>query len=61
MNSDIDAQCRHMIAMVSTFEQACSMAATTDDGHISSDEEKALRKIRASAKRFKDELSKVTK
>ena len=32
MNSYIDAQCRNMIAMVSTFEQACTMAAMKDNG-----------------------------
>ncbi len=61
MNSYIDAQCRNMIAMVSTFEQACTMAAMKDNGKISTEEEKSLKKIRASAKKFKEELSKITR
>ena len=59
MNYYIDAQCKNMIAMVNTFEQACTMAATKDDGALSKEEEKKLKKIRAAAKRFKDELNKI--
>lgn len=59
MNYYIDAQCKNMIAMVNTFEQACTLAAREDDGTISKDEEKQLKKIRAAAKKFKDELSKI--
>lgn len=59
MNHYIDAQCKHMIAMVNTFEQACQMAITEDDGSISKEEEKALKKIRAASKRFKTELNKI--
>lgn len=59
MNYYIDAQCKNMIAMVSTFEQACIMAASKDDGTTSKEEEKQLKKIRAAAKKFKDELSKI--
>lgn len=59
MNYYIDAQCKNMIAMVKTFEQACTMAATKDDGTLSKEEEKQLKKIRAAAKRFKDKLNKI--
>lgn len=59
MNYYIDAQCKNMIAMVNTFEQACTMAASKDDGTISKEEEKQLKKIHAAAKKFKDELSKI--
>lgn len=59
MNIYIDAQCKNMIAMVNTFEHACLIAATKDDGKISKDEEKVLKKITAATKRFKDDLSKL--
>lgn len=61
MNSYMDAQCRHMIAMVDTFMNACKMAATQDDGLTSRDEEKALRKINSAAEKFKTELTKLSK
>lgn len=60
MNSYMDAQCRHMIAMIDTFENACKMASTQDDGLTSKDEEKALKKITAAAERFKAELNKLS-
>lgn len=59
MNHYIDAQCKNMIATVNTFEYACQLAATKDDGIISKEEEKQLKKIMSAAKRFKDELSKI--
>lgn len=48
-----------MITMVETFEQACKLAALKDDGTISREEEKALRKISKTAEKFKAELSKI--
>ena len=48
-----------MQAMVSTFEHSCEMAAMKDDGKISRDEEKQLKKIKAAAQAFKKELEKV--
>lgn len=59
MNYYIDAQCKNMIAMVNTFEQACIMAARKNDGTISKNEEKQLKKIRAATKSFKDKLSRI--
>lgn len=59
MNMYIDAQCKNMIAMVSTFEHACEMAAKQDDGKISKEEEKSLQKIRNAAQKFKVELGKI--
>lgn len=59
MNTFIQAQCRNMILMVQTFEQACNMAAQKDDGKISKEEEKALKAIRAAADKFKNELRKI--
>ena len=59
MNAFIQAQCRNMIMMVKTFEQACKMAAQKDDGKISREEEKALMSITAAAEKFKKELTKI--
>lgn len=61
MNSYIDAQCKHMVALVSTFEQACELAAIEDDGQVSPEEKRTLKKIKASAQKFKIELDKLNK
>ena len=60
MNSYIDAQCRHMIAMVQTFEDACHFSAKKDDNKVSKDEEKTLRKIKKASDHFKRDLEKIT-
>lgn len=59
MNTYIDAQCKNMIAMVRTFETACKIAATKDDGSTSKAEEKQLRKVRDAAQKFIKELEKI--
>ena len=59
MNAFIQSQCRNMIMMVKTFEQACQMAAQKDDGKISREEEKTLKAINAAAEKFKKELNKI--
>ena len=57
MNTYIHAQILNMQAMVSTFERSCEMAATKDDGKISRDEEKQLKKIKTAAQAFQKELA----
>lgn len=59
MNFYIDAQIVNMKAMVKTFEQSCRMAATKDDGKISPEEEKVLKKISAASQKFIKELDKL--
>lgn len=59
MNYHIDAQIINMKAMVKTFEQSCRMAATKDDGRISPEEEKILKKISAASQRFLKDLDKI--
>lgn len=59
MNTYIHAQILNMQAMVSTFECSCEMAATKDDGKISRDEEKQLKKIKTAAQAFQKELERV--
>lgn len=56
MNHYINAQITNMKAMVKTFQQSCRMAAVQDDGTISREEEKLLKKINAAAERFTKEL-----
>ena len=56
VNSFLEMQIKNMIVTVQGFEQACQIAAMQDDGLISKAEEKALRKVRASAAAFMSEL-----
>lgn len=59
MNYYINAQCRNMIAMVNTFLQACETAAKQDDGSMSKDELKKLKRITKAADAFKAELNRM--
>ena len=57
MNSYITAQIRNMEIMLMTFEQACKLAATQDDGRISKEEEILLKKIKDASTKFKIRLT----
>ena len=59
MNHYIDAQCRTMIAMVDAFENSCELAAGQDNGKISKDEAKTIKRIKDSAQKFKNDLSRI--
>lgn len=59
MNYHIEAQIMNMKAITKTFEQSCRMAATKDDGKISPEEEKILKKISAATQKFIKELDKL--
>ena len=59
MNSYIHAQILNMIAMVRVFEQSCQSAATKDDGKISREEEKQLKKIKIASPKFIKELENI--
>lgn len=59
MNFYIDTQIINMKAMVRNFEQSCRVAATKDDGKISPEEEKILKKINAASQKFIKELDKL--
>ena len=59
MNTFMDAQCKNIIALVSTFEMACEMAAKQDDGKISKEEAVMLKKIRGASQKFKTEIGKL--
>lgn len=59
MNHYIDAQCKNMIAMIHAFERSCELAATQDDGKMSKEEAKTIKKIKESAQKFRTELNKI--
>mgnify|MGYP004630272755 FL=1 len=59
MNHYIHAQILNMQAMTKTFLQSCEMAATKDDGQISKDEAKQLKKIKAATEQFCKELERI--
>lgn len=59
MNSYINAQILNMVTMTKTFEQACELAAIKDDGKLSKDEEKMLKKIKSASAKFRKELETV--
>ena len=60
MNPYLTAQILNAQAMARNFEQACHQAAKQDDGRISKEEEKALRKIHAITARFIKDLDKLS-
>lgn len=59
MNSYIDAQCKNMLFTVDTFVQACQLAAMKDDGQVSKEEQKALKRIILAAEKFKSKIRKI--
>ena len=59
MISYIKAQILNITTMTKTFEQACEMAAMKDDGKISREEEKQLKKIKAASQKFRKELESI--
>ena len=57
MNSYIAMQILNAQSMAKNFLQSCNQAAKQDDGKISKEEEKTLKKIHAITERFINELS----
>ena len=55
-NPFLKAQCQNMIALTTAFSQACDFAVLEDDGQVSREEAKKLKKIRAAIERFQQEL-----
>lgn len=60
MNTYIATQIFNAQAMARNFEQACEQAAKQDDGKISKDEEKTLKKIHAITAQFINDLNKLS-
>lgn len=61
MNSYIHAQILNMLAMTKTFEQSCRMAVMQDDGKISAEETKIIKKISSASEKFRKELESISK
>lgn len=59
MNTYVNAQILNMITITNTFEQACEMAYTQNDGTISKEEAHQLKKIKAAVQRFRKDLEKI--
>ncbi len=59
MNTYISAQILNMITMTKTFEQACELASTQNDGISSREEKKQIKKIKAATQRFCKELESI--
>lgn len=59
MQSFMNAQRQHIIAMVDVFSNACKLAATKDDGIISKEESKQIKQIETAVERFKTDLSRI--
>lgn len=59
MNPYIEAQIFNIKSMVRVFNQSCEMAAIKDDGQISKEEAKQLKKIRLASEAFCKELEKI--
>ena len=55
-NPYLKAQCQNMVSALAAFSTACELAAYEDDGALSKEELRQLRKIRAAAARFQAEL-----
>ena len=58
-NSFIKSQCDTMVISLRAFEQGCQLSAHKDDGKISKEEEKTLRKIQVTTERFRRVLESV--
>lgn len=59
MNPYIEAQIFNIKSMVRVFNQSCEMAAIKDDGQISKEEAKQLKKIKLASEAFCKELEKI--
>ena len=59
MNTYIKMQLNTMIQYVDSFQQACEMAASQDDGVIDRRERKQLERIKKAVGRFKRDLEKI--
>lgn len=61
MTNYIKSQCNTIITSVKVFEQSCQIAAMQDDGSISKDEEKKLKKISKASQQFITDIEKLMK
>ena len=54
-NPYLKAQCQNMVSALAAFSTACELAAYEDDGSLSKEELRQLRRIHAAAARFQAE------
>ncbi len=59
MNDYMHMQIQNMLTMTRTFEQACELAATKNDGKIDAAEARALKKISTACAKFRKDLSTI--
>ena len=59
MNTFIESQVQNMLLMVKTFESSCDMAAKSDDGEVSREEAKTLKKIHKAVAAFTKDLESI--
>ena len=59
MNSQMTAQISNMIHLAQNFETACQLAAMQDDGKMSGDEKRALKKTLSAFQKFRKSLEKI--
>ena len=59
MNSFMHNQIDNMLIMVQSFYKSCEMAAAADDGSISREEAKQLKKIHKAVEQFSKELKSI--
>jgi hypothetical protein len=61
MNQYIKSQIENMTTMTKAFSDGCHLAAIQNDGTISKEEAKALKRIDAAVQRFIKEINSVVK
>ena len=61
MNNYLETSIRSAIGYLGTFEQAVKMAALKDDGEVTKDEEKLIKKLAKATQKYRDELESLLK
>lgn len=59
MNTFIQNQINNMLLSLRNFEVGCELAAAKDDGTISREEEKQLKKIKKATDKYRKELESI--
>ena len=61
MNTFIQIQINYMVSSVEAFMRSCKLAATKDDGIVSKEERRILRKINRASNRYNRQLNRILK
>ena len=59
MNTHMITQINQILLSIQIFEDSIRIAAMKDDGKISKEEEKIIKKIKKASTKFKNELEKI--